>query len=192
MRIALDIDNVTTDTIKSTYKVVNKCKYKNELLQRIDKIVNANLDDEYTKHFYEKHALEVFSDASLKEGTKEYIEKLKSDGHTIIFITSRGDQNEYYIGTEKITIDFFKKHKIPYDKIIFNTTKKEIACKNENIDILLDDNVTFCKNVNDVGIKTIIFNTKENKNIDAGNIMRVNSWKEFYEYIKKNGLSSFF
>ncbi len=50
--------------------------------------------------------------AKLNKDAKESIEKLKSEGHTIIIYTARS-WNEY-----EMTIDWLKKNKIPFDQLI--------------------------------------------------------------------------
>lgn len=49
--------------------------------------------------------------------------------------------------------------------------------------MFIDDSISNCNKVNQLGIKTILFNNKSNIR-DKTNLYRVDNWKEVYEKIK--------
>ncbi len=53
---------------------------------------------------------------------------------------------------------WLKKNNIYYDKLIVNVRKKGEICKQEKIDLFIDDNISNCLDVTKYGIKTIILN----------------------------------
>lgn len=185
MKIGIDIDNVITKTFSKTLEYIEKCDNKEELLNNIKAITTGDNSVKCVDVFYKKNSLKVFEQAELMEGAKENIDRLLEDGHEIIIITLRGDKLQEYKGSEKITLDYFKKYDIKYNKIIFSSIDKVKDCKENNIDILIDDSVSNCIKAEKEGINAIIFNTETNKNIDDRNIKRVTDWNEIYEEILK-------
>ena len=115
----------------------------------------------------------------------EIINKLKEEGHKIIFITARLT-NIKNCNTEEITKTTFEKYNIPYDKIIMNVDSKLEFCKQNNVEIFIDDSFETCKKLQENGIKSYSMNSKMNQFVDNDNIERVFSWNEIYEKIKNN------
>ena len=97
-----------------------------------------------------------------------------------IFVISARDNN-LYTDAYKTTMKQLNKNNICCDKLICTFDKAKI-CVNEQIDLFIDDSIENCKKVSDMGIKTLLFNSKGNKNLNT-DLNRVNSWKEIYEYI---------
>lgn len=185
MNIGIDIDNVITKTFSKTLEYIEKSDNKDELLNNIKAITTGDNSVKCVDVFFKKNSLKVFKDAELMEGAKENIDKLIEDGNEIIIITLRGNKLQEYKGSEKITLDYFEKFDIKYNKIIFSSIDKVKDCKENNIEILIDDSVSNCIKAEKEGIKAIIFNTETNKNIDVGKIKRVNDWNEICEEIIK-------
>ena len=58
------------------------------------------------------------------------------------------------------------KNKIKYDKLFVNSKDKLSICKENNIDIYVDDNFDICNNIfKNSKIDVIIYTTKYNENI---------------------------
>lgn len=87
-------------------------------------------------------------------GAKEVIQKLKKMGHKLIIISSRGTETNEMID---IVIDKFKKENIKFDKYFWKEINKLKICKEENIDIMIDDSPSTCKKMADNRIKAIYF-----------------------------------
>lgn len=73
---------------------------------------------------------------------------------------------------------------IDIDDTITDTFDKAQACINENIDLLIDDSIHNCTESDKVGINVLLFNSKNNININT-NFNRVNTWKGVYDYLLK-------
>ena len=69
-----------------------------------------------------------------------------------------------------------------YTKIIFNAIDKAKLCLENNIDLMIDDSTEHCEEVNNIGVKSILFTTNVNKNIDT-KIERVSNWIELEKTI---------
>lgn len=134
---------------------------------------------EFAKKYYDK----IIPNTPFKPKVEKYIDKIKALGHEIIVITAR--DKTLYTDEYKTTIEELKNNNIHYDKLICDFDKAKI-CKTEKIDLLIDDSITNCNKVNELGIEVILFSSKANINYKT-NLHRVNNWKDVYENIKKYG-----
>lgn len=193
MRIGIDIDNVISNFNE---KLLDEyLKHDKEL--RNSGIINSNAyirkmfdwTDEEEKIFYYNNIERIAKDLDVVQGAKEYIDKLKQDGHTIYIITGR--DNGEYSDSYNMTKEWLKKFDIFYNELIFtnayNKQSKADICVKKNIDIMIDDSISMCKNCIAQGIKTYIMDTQYNR---KNNIPRVHDWKEIYEVIKSEEKSN--
>lgn len=60
-------------------------------------------------------------------------------------------------------------------------------CKEEKIDLFIDDSYDTCRELEKIGIKTYLMTTKMNEQIDVCNLLRVYNWEEIYNEIQKIG-----
>jgi len=100
----------------------------------------------------------------------------------IIFLLLQVENNGEYANPVEMTQKWLNKNKIYYDKLIVNAREKSSVCKNENIDLFIDDQLNNCLSISNVGIKTIMI-TDKIYNYDE--ITQLKNWNEIYEYIKK-------
>ena len=135
--------------------------------------------------YYKDNIERIVNKLNVKSGAKEYIDKLRKDGHYICIITGRdnGEHSDPYNNTKKWLDD----NSIKYDKLILTNAYKNDEhgksekCIENNIDIMIDDSVNICQDCIKSGITTLIMDTPYNRKIN--NITRVHNWKEIYEYI---------
>lgn len=189
MRIGIDIDNVISnfnEALLEEYlkhdKELRNTGIINEKAQYIRKGMFDWTENEEI-NFYKSNIERIVKELSVKDGAKEYIDKLKNDGNEIFIITGR--DNGEYSDPYNMTQDWLDSKKIYYDKIIYTNAYKHdkyLICIENNIDIIIDDSKTMCENCRDNGVKTVLMDTPYNKDSD---IERVNSWQEFYNYISK-------
>jgi len=189
MRIGIDIDNVISNFNEALLE--EYLKHDKEL--RNTGIINENAqyirngmfdwtENEET-NFYKSNIERIVKGLSVKDGAKEYIDKLKNDGNEIYIITGR--DNGEYSDPYNMTQDWLDSQKIYYDKIIYTNAYKHdkySICIENDIDIIIDDSKTMCENCRDNGVKAVLMDTPYNKDSD---IERVNSWQEFYNYVSK-------
>ena len=83
---------------------------------------------------------------------------------------------------KKIVLDWLKRNKIEYDKIIFSPEDKLDICLENNIDVMIEDKPA---NINKISgkIPVICFHAGYNKNCDGSNIIRCYSWYDIYAKI---------
>ena len=191
MNIGIDIDNVISnfnETLKEEF-----LKHDKEL--RNTGIVNPNLhmtkgmfdwSEDEIWGFYLENIERIAKSLEVKPGAKEYIDKLKEDGHMIVIITGR--DNGDYADPWNITENWLKQKEIKYDKLIItdayknNKPAKTEKCFENNIDIMIDDSIHNCMDCIENNITTLLMDTPYNR--AEKDMIRVNNWEEVYEFIK--------
>ena len=186
MRIGIDIDNVISSFDNELLK--EYIKHDKEL--RNTGIVNENAanirkgmfdwSEEEDEKFYKENIERIAINLKPIKGAKKYIDKLKQDGNEIYIISGR-DNNEY-TDPMGMTKNWLEKYKIYYDRLIltnaYDNHSKTIECKNNKIDIMIEDRVSIATDLKNNGIRVLLMNTRFNKtNTD---FERVKSWKEIY------------
>lgn len=182
MKIGIDIDDTIT----------NSWEYLKPIYQKEFNITISDNALPYYNAIKEVASFEQFAnimkkyensknDIPIKEDVKEILIKLKQQGHQIIFITARG---KTYNNPYQFTKDYLDKYNIPYDKIVIDSWDKSITCKEEKIDLFIDDSPKHCKEVFDIGIDVLMMETKYNQ--EYNEFTHVKNWDEVYEYIQQN------
>ena len=187
MKIGIDIDDTMADTfdylmpyIAEFFNIdIKYLKDKNISYSTFPKEMKER-ELEFARKYYDK----IIPGTPFKPKVAEYIDKIRNLGHKIIVITAR--DKTLYTDEYKTTIEELKNNNIHYDKLICDFDKAKV-CKNEKIDLFIDDSIINCSKVNELGIKTILFNSKINMK-EITKLDRVDNWKDIYEKIKKNGV----
>lgn len=197
MNIGIDIDN----TITEVQNELNKAAYDYaiKLGKNIENDDNPfkdikNNGDTYKKKFqfsYDelKHFLkniqeEITNKAKPRDNAVEVINRLKKEGHKIFIITAR--DSEFHDNPYLLSKNWLDKNNIEYDKIIVNAREKGTICKNENIDLFIDDQLNNCVDVEKEGIQTIRISADNKK---YTNIISLKDWKEIYEFVSNKNFS---
>lgn len=186
MRIAIDIDKTIFDCNSFLYQFVNtylisqslthKLKYKeidlfdydinsSRFLNKVSKIHNP--------YFY-----------SVEEEAPEVIKKWVKEGHEIFLLSSRPASKSLVI----VLLKCLKKYDIPFNKIIVSCNNKAVYCKENNIDILIDDSPYICRNAKKIGVDVILYNSNknlDNRTIPFKDIICAKSWRDLDELIIK-------
>lgn len=80
-----------------------------------------------------------------------------------------------------------EKFNIPYDSLNLHISNKLEFCKENGIDLLIEDSYETCKETMNNGIKSILMTTKMNRDIEDEEIVRAKNWNEIYEKIQECG-----
>lgn len=184
MRIGIDIDDVITNTSETMVDYITKYKNSKKIKEHIIEIMKGNPSDPDVVKFCTENYVKIFREVTLKENAKEVMKRLIEKGIEIYLITARGENLEFFRGSEKITLDFLRENMIQYHKIIFNSINKAQLCKDNEIDLMIDDSVAHCEDVRSIGIKSMVFTTEINKNIFT-TVERVENWLELEAKINK-------
>ena len=195
MRIGIDIDDTTFNTVKSMLKYADI--YEEEIsgiptnrdsfgliTNRYYLNVLYGWDDETKHNFFDKYYKNVLEECTMLPNANNVIKKLKEEGNIIHFITARL-MNINNCDTESITKESLKKYNIPYDYLDLHIRDKVRFFIDNKIDLCIEDSYETCRELENSGIKSILITTKMNEKIDSGNIIRVNNWDEIYKEIQK-------
>ena len=189
MRIGLDID----DTICNTNEVLMKYAHKYNAEHGNKPLLNSNTNNfgevfgwnsDEVNDFFRTYYLDALKEIEPKDKTKEVLNKLKEEGHKLIFITVRNDRECGGEGeARRITTEWFKEYNIPYDEINFDIYDKATFCIEHSIDIFMDDSVKTVQTVSKLGINTFIAMNNFNLDFKNENITNIYNLNEFYEKI---------
>ena len=182
MRIGIDIDDTITYTYEMLLPMV-AVRYGISLSKLYEELptykkLNATLPD--YAHFASESLPVAAKLTPIRDGALETITKLKDEGHEIVFITARNHLE--FVEPYKISFDFLKVNKVPYDKLLVNIKRKDKQCLMEKIDLFIDDNNDNCRAVHKAGVETLQFGTLFTKKLK--NIERVESWQDVYTFVQ--------
>lgn len=189
MKIGIDIDGVILNS-------ENLFRVKAELYDLLE-LKRSGITDKkgfleaerynWTKNeienFREKYLIQATKESSLMPGAKEVLELLKNDGHELIIITARGltIKGMKEVGEEKLN-----EFGLKFDKYYWAIENKFEICKKENIDIMIDDKESVCKQTSEKKIKTLYFRDVGREKLEENEYLKeVNNWGEIYRIIKK-------
>ena len=194
MKIGIDIDDTTFLTVKSMLKYADI--FEQEISGRtinrdsIGLIKNRyylkelyNWDNETKFAFFQKYYKNVLEECTILPYANEVINKLKENGDEIYFVTARL-MNIKGCDSEAITRKSLSDFDIEYDELYVGISDKLTFFKEHGIDICIEDSYETCREFTNNGIKSILMTTQMNKDIDAGEITRVNNWIEIYDEIE--------
>lgn len=177
MKIGIDIDN----TICSTDELLDK-KIDDYIKEKGMSQKEFFSDIKYMSDFYEEKLLEVVFEDQVKDGFLDVLNKLKINNE-IIIVTARNEKlSKSFQNMRKATLEWLEKNNIYYDKYYDDAYKegKVKVCKDEAIDIIIDDDINNYLAFKDSGIKTLLFDDK-GKYLDI--VDRVGSWREVEEVL---------
>jgi uncharacterized HAD superfamily protein len=192
MNIGIDIDGVLTNDDDYILDFTSKYCYEHDL-KGFD---NANLYeyrklnwDENTINDYRKeYFLNYIKNEPARKFASEVIKKLRYEENKIFIISARYKTAEYgKINNENVrecTLDWLRKNKIEYDKIIFTKPPKVNEILENKIDIMIEDSPTTINELVKV-VKVLYYDTRYNRSIEHENITRVYSWYDIYMKINE-------
>lgn len=180
MEIGIDIDN----TICSTDEVID-IKIKEYIKEHGMSQEEFFGDSSNMDKFYKEKILEVIAEDPVKDDFLRVLNKLKVNNE-IIIVTAR---NEKFVkisqSMRQATKDWLARNNIYYDKYFDDAyiEGKVKVCKDENIDIIIDDDINNYIAFKENGIKTLLFDDR-GKYLDV--VDRVGSWKEVEDILFNN------
>lgn len=192
MIIGVDIDDTLTDIrdevgaaalkyAQSLNKDIDETKVvwdKNNNGSSFKERYNFNYDE--LLYFFGNIQENITKKAKPREDVVDVIKKLREDGHKIYIITAR--DSEFHNNPYELSKTWLNKNNIEYDKLIVDARDKAKICREQNIEIFIDDKLSNCMQISNENIVTIrITNYTEQHQ----NIVNKKNWKEIYEYIKQ-------
>lgn len=182
MRIGLDIDDTICDTFDFLLPYI--CKYYKLDYEKTKK---RNLSYDYFLDHYDDYFIfaklnykNIIPHVPLKKGVIKYLTKLRKKGHQIVFITARSDRG--YDNPYQLTYDYLALNGIPFDTLITSAGDKAGSCKEEQIDLFIDDSIDNCKSLSSHNIQVLLFKAAWNKKCKE--FKKVKSFKNLYKIVK--------
>ena len=185
MNIGIDIDNVISDYDNC---FIQECMQHDKTL-RNNGIINKNSADifgmfDWTPKeatvFYRNNAERIATNLTTIPHSKEYIDRLKADGHKIIIITAR--DFGVYSNPHTLTRTWLSNNHIYYDKLILTKYPRDKLekCMENSIHLMIDNSKTVYQDCIKNNIPALLMDTTGNRDISA---TRVHGWKEIYNFI---------
>lgn len=188
MKIGIDLDGVVIDseTTFRTYEEIFDIDVLkgNHLINKEEPKFQAryNWTNEQEKEFIEKYFLIVSKESNLMSGFIGIYKLLKEQGHEFVVITARGG---FVKEMKDDAIRLLEENNIKFDKYYWNVDDKLEICKNEKVDIMIDDDWKIIKRLADNEVKTLYFRDTNLMKLKENNyIKEVNNWGEIYRHIK--------
>ena len=187
MRLGVDID----DTIALTNEklIETAIRYDNEVLggrgfrdKDAYKFVEMFYWDKtnVNNFFTYVRKSNFFLELDVIDGALEYLNKLFDEGNEIYFITYRSGKDKIVY---EMTRDWLSNKGFKYNKLFMDGSNKGMICKNNQIDLFIDNSYEHIESANMYGIPSILFNTIYNK--DIPDVNRKYNWEEIYNYVKE-------
>lgn len=177
MKIGIDID----DTLTNTRECQIDCWREFVLNNKTDKYTTSipeninRFGDDYIDLFWDTYRETLFA-PGFKEDASLITNRLKNEGNIIYIITSRPESK--YDGLVNKLEKVFNEGNIAYNYIITDIKEKGKYIKDNNLDILIDDDILHIKDTIKEGKIGILFN-KKNPDVPYSS----STWKEVYDII---------
>ena len=188
MKIGIDLDGVVIDseTTFRTYEEIfdiDSLRGNNLIDKKEPKFQQRyNWTDEEEKEFINKYFLTVSKESNLMSGFIGVYNLLKQQGHEFVVITARGG---FIKEMKDDAIRVLEENNIKFDKYYWNVNDKLEICKNEKVDIMIDDDWKIVKKLSENNIKTLYFRDTNLVELEENEYLKeVNNWGEIYRIIK--------
>lgn len=185
MNIGIDIDDTIAKTSEETD--IWAKEYTEKILKREFKLNKKeildpmwarylyNWTEEEDKKFWDLYYEKIMENVKPKENAIDVINRL-SKNNKIFIITARWDKDNGKI--LHITKQWLKQNNINYNQLFLGYLDKRNIIKENDIELFIDDSIKTCKEITEMKIRTLIMNSRINKNIEEEKIERVFSWKD--------------
>ena len=189
MKIGVDVDGVIIDfegelRVQAELNDVIKLN-RNSIVNEKETFFQAKYkwSEEEINNFIEKNFIKVSEECNFKPGAAEVISLLKEQGHELIIISSRGG---IITQMKDIAEKRIKEKGLEFDKCFWAAKDKVKICKEEKIDIMIDDYYKTCENLAKNKIKTLYFREYPCYQLEENEWLKeVHNWGEIYRYIEE-------
>ena len=192
MKIGIDLDGVVIDseTTFRTYEEIfdiDTLKGNNLINKEEPKFQSRyNWTQNQEKEFIKKYFLKVSKESNLMSGFIGVYNLLKEQGHEFVVITARGGFIEEM---KDDAIRLLEENNIKFDKYYWKVEDKLEICKNEKVDIMIDDDWKIINKLANNQVKTLYFRDTNLMKLEENEyITEVNNWGEIYRYIRAKKL----
>lgn len=190
MKIGIDIDGVLTNCFEATVDNATKYFYENKIDYKIDSSKYYenemfSVSNENVEKFWNQYLPEYAQRLPARKYASEVISKLKQKNE-IYIITARNEEGlpkELHGRMQDMVKKWLKDNSIEYDKLIFSTGSKLDICKQENVNIMIEDKPNNIQEISEY-VPVLCFDNPWNQGLEGKNIIRVYSWYDILENIE--------
>jgi len=194
LKIGIDLDGVVIDS-ETTFRTYEEI-FDIDILQG-NNLINKeepkfqsryNWTESQEKEFIEKYFLTVSKESNLMSGFIGVYNLLNKQGHEFVVITARGG---FIKEMKDDAIRLLEENNINFDKYYWKVEDKLEICKNENVDIMIDDDWKIIKKLAKNHVKTLYFRDTNLVKLEENEYIReVNNWGDIYRIIKNESINS--
>ena len=178
MRIGVDLDDTICRTTEKVHEKVEEYSKKMNL-NPLD-IMN---DEILSQNFFEQYLETIYKTVEVKREVAKVLKRLRSKGNEIYIITAR--KNDIVKNVNIITEEWLKENQIEVDKVIVEAygEKKADICKENNIELMIEDDPYNYKKIISKGINCILFDDRERYDLRQN---YMTNWLDIERYIERN------
>lgn len=188
MNIGIDVDAVLLDWEKGLLAMaeifdIEECRGSGKVNDTYFIQDQYDWTTDEKEKFKNKYFLRLSEESNIMPGAIEVIHRLQKRGHKVIIISTRGTETEEMIN---IVANKFKENNLTFDKYFWKEHNKLKVCKEENIDIMIDDSPSTCTKMQENKIRTIYFRGLRGKKLNEDEYLKeVNNWGQIYRILKE-------
>jgi len=184
MKIGIDIDGVLTDLHSHWLGMGSKFCYEHHIEANFDptQYDHTNMfgiTEEQAKNLYQHSFHPYINTTPARMGAKEVMQALK-EKHEIYIITARDNDEQ----TRQETITWLEKNEIPYDHIAFPGENKLPYCKENQIELIIEDSPANIQMLSKE-IPVFCYYTPYNAHVEGKNITTVYTWYDIASKLEK-------
>lgn len=184
MILGIDIDDVVTESSLSmvAHAKIHETEIcgKGDILDHLPEVMRGEFPTPEVKVYLNRFMADIMDAAVVKEHAVEVLWNLKKKGHTLIYITARGENK--YPGSTEVTENLLKEKNLPCDGMVYNSYDKLQDCIDNGVELMIDDSVKNCTDIAKGGIKTLLFTSIVNEDAET-DLPRVATWPELEQYV---------
>ena len=187
MIIGVDVDGVILDymNIVRAYAELYDFEilHKNGVVNKKGIKVKERYDwsDEEAKVFADQYFDHLTTITNFNPLAIDIINRLHDEGNKIYIISNRGLLSEKAMS---LCEELFAKNNLKIDKYFWKIKDKLKVIKEHNVDIMIDDSFSVCKQTSDNNIPTLYFREKDSEEINSKYIYDVDNWGQIYRVIQ--------
>lgn len=196
MRIGVDIDGCLTEQVHIVWEMGAKFCVEKGWRCRIDptaisKEKMLGIDEQGWHELWCKYAKSWMLDLPMRACAAEVISKLRKEGHEIWIVTARSDTDLRFEGMRKdesfqeATERWLMENGIVYDHMAFATRNKGEFCRENSIDVMIEDDPRYLETFDVERQRVLIFDQPYNQGVEMKNGARVYAWYDVYDKIQR-------
>ena len=175
MIIGLDIDDVIFNTSGVIWSILDESEDKELASIKLD-VMRGDANIPAVAKFLKKYLIVAVENGKPLPGAAKVIHDLREQGHKMVLITARGDKN--FPGTVAGNEKALAKYGIEYDTVVYDSANKVEACRENGVEVFVDDSPRNCVEVGrELGIPTIGFESDITRDgLRTAGVESVDNW----------------